>query len=212
MGKKLSAMVFLAVCAFVGLVAAALTVIFTQSWLAPLVGWDGVALAYLAGIWAKIGGLDSNATASRASVPDPTRRTADLILLLASAASLVAVGVVVVHAAAETGPAKAWESLLGVLSVVISWFVVHTTYTIRYADLYHDKVEEGGVDFNQSQPPNYLDFAYLAFTIGMTFQVSDTSLTSSRMRANALRHALLSYLYGAVIIAAAINLVAGLVR
>jgi uncharacterized membrane protein len=68
------------------------------------------------------------------------------------------------------------------------------------------------VDFNQDAPPRYTDFAYMAFTIGMTFQVSDTQLTSAEVRAAALRHALLSYLFGSVILAATINLLAGLAR
>ena len=68
----------------------------------------------------------------------------------------------------------------------------------------------GGVDFNQDEPPRYTDFAYLAFTLGMTFQVSDTDLKNHLVRVTALRHALLSYLFGAVILATTINLVAGL--
>jgi uncharacterized membrane protein len=100
---------------------------------------------------------------------------------------------------------------LGVLSVVISWAVVHTTYMLRYAKLYYTD-PPGGIDFNSGDPPRFLDFAYLAFTIGMTFQVSDTPLRTSEIRANAFRHALLSYLFGTVIIAITINLVASLAR
>jgi uncharacterized membrane protein len=66
------------------------------------------------------------------------------------------------------------------------------------------------VDFEDHVRPPYTDFAYLAFTIGMTFQVSDTDLQSAQFRALALRHALLSYVFGAVILAATINLVASL--
>jgi uncharacterized membrane protein len=69
----------------------------------------------------------------------------------------------------------------------------------------------GGIDFNQDERPSYVDFGYLALTIGMTFQVSDTDLQRPAIRVTALRHALLSYLFGAVILAATINLVAGLV-
>ena len=68
------------------------------------------------------------------------------------------------------------------------------------------------MDFNEKDRARYSDFAYLAFTIGMTYQVSDTNLSTRQIRATALRHALLSYLFGAIIIAAAINLVAGLAR
>jgi uncharacterized membrane protein len=80
---------------------------------------------------------------------------------------------------------------------------------LRYAQLYYTR-PQGGVNFNQETPPRYLDFAYPAFTIGMTFQVSDTDLEKPEIRVAALRHGLLSYLFGAVILAATINLIAGL--
>jgi len=68
----------------------------------------------------------------------------------------------------------------------------------------------GGIDFNQQQLPQYSDFAYLSFTLGMTFQVSDTNISSSYIRRSILHHVLLSYLFGTVIVAATVNLVAGL--
>jgi uncharacterized membrane protein len=80
---------------------------------------------------------------------------------------------------------------------------------LRYALLYY-AYPEGGIDFNQQERPSYRDFAYLALTVGMTFQVSDTDLQTSQIRATTLRHALLSFLFGAVILASAINLIAGL--
>jgi uncharacterized membrane protein len=92
-----------------------------------------------------------------------------------------------------------------VASVVLSWTVVHN------ARLYYTG-PNGGINFNQQAPPCYSDFAYLAFTIGMTFQVSDTDLQTAEIRATALRQALLSYLLGAVILATTINLASGLLR
>jgi uncharacterized membrane protein len=94
-------------------------------------------------------------------------------------------------------------------SVAAAWAVVHTVFTLRYALLYYGG-PDGGVNFNQKEDPAYADFAYLAFTIGMTYQVSDTDLQTRPIRATALRQALLSYLLGAVILAVTINLVAGL--
>lgn len=91
----------------------------------------------------------------------------------------------------------------------MSWLTVHTIFTLRYAVLYYAE-PVGGVEFHMDDLPSYRDFAYLAMTIGMTFQVSDTDLKSTAMRATALRHALLSYLFGSLILAAAVNLVAGL--
>ena len=78
-------------------------------------------------------------------------------------------------------------------------------FTLRYAKLYYSG--GGGIDFNQPEPPAYVDFAYLAFTIGMAFQVSDSNLQTRKIRATALRHALLSYLLGVVIVGMTINLI-----
>ena len=80
---------------------------------------------------------------------------------------------------------------------------------MRYAQLYY-RGKEGGVDFNQEEPPKYSDFAYLSFTLGMTFQVSDTNVGNSVIRQTVLRHSLLSYLFGSVILATTVNLIAGL--
>jgi len=96
-----------------------------------------------------------------------------------------------------------------VISAALSRAIVHTVYMLRYPRLHYTGPDRG-VDFNEPDPPTYTDFAYLAFTIGMTFQVSDTPLRTKEFRRTALRHGLLSYLFGTGILATAINLVAGL--
>ena len=108
-----------------------------------------------------------------------------------------------------SGVERAWSPCWTRTSVAVSWFTVHTVFLLRYALLYY-AAPEGGIDFKMHERPSYRDFAYVALTLGMTFQVSDTDLRSTQMRATALRHALLSYLFGAVILAVAINLVATL--
>jgi uncharacterized membrane protein len=209
--RRDTAMAPLLVGALVGVVAGVTTGVYASIPPAPLVAWDVAAITYLIWTWRAIWRLDAEATAGHATIDDPTQRVSELILLVAGVVSLAAVGVVIVQAAQSHGMARALQTTIGVASVVISWLVVHTIYTLRYARLYHDG-NPGGVDFNQPEAPHYHDFAYVAFTIGMTFQVSDTNFTNSSMRTNALRHALLSYLYGTVIIATAINIVAGLAR
>jgi uncharacterized membrane protein len=176
--------------------------------LAPLVGWDVAAILYIVWSWVTEWKLDAEATAARAVREDPGRAATDLLLLVASVASLGADAAVIASATANT--ARVVGAGVGLASVVVSWTLVHTVYTARYARLFYTNVH--GVDFNQQDPPRYSDFAYLSFTIGMTFQVSDTDLTDKTIRAVALRHALLSYALGAVILAATINLVAGLAR
>jgi len=132
-----------------------------------------------------------------------------LHVLVIALASLVAVGFVLLRAGQSHGVGELVRVGLSLVSVILSWAMVHTVYTLRYALLYYDGTD-GGVNFNEDTPPGYSDFAYLAFTIGMTFQVSDTSLQAKDMRKTALRHALLSYLFGVGILATAINLVASL--
>jgi uncharacterized membrane protein len=206
-----SALLRLGIAAGVGVLAVVVAVIFAFWYVAAEVGWDAAALTYLALTLPAVWRLDSDHTAHRASSEDPTHAATDLVLLFASVVSLGALGVVLVRAGDTHGATELILTVLGVFSVVVSWTVVHVTYMLRYARLYYsDPV--GGVSFNQDDPPCYSDFAYLAFTIGMTFQVSDTSLASRPMRATALKQALLSYLFGTVILATTINFVAGLAR
>jgi uncharacterized membrane protein len=176
---------------------------------AVLVGWDAAALCYLVWTWTTIATLDPSGTKRHANVEDGSRRTAEGIVLAAGVALLAAVGLVLIKAGQSHGGTKAYLITIGILSVVLSWATVHTVFTLRYTRS-HYQSPEGGVDFNEKDPPAYLDFAYLAFTIGMTFQVSDTDLTTKPIRRLALSHALMSYLFGAVIIALSINIVASL--
>lgn len=199
-----------AVALLVGLAAGAVTAASGLWDLTPLVVWDVVALVLITWNWLVIARLDADQTASHAVRDDPSVGWTDVLVLSASVASLAGIGIVFLRAGGQGGGLVGLVAL-GVGSVTLSWAAVHTIFTLRYARLYYSG-PEGGVNFNQKEPPCYLDFAYLAFTIGMTFQVSDTDLESSSIRHTALRHALLSYLLGAVILAGTINLVAGLTK
>jgi uncharacterized membrane protein len=174
-----------------------------------LIGWDAACVVYLIRVWTEIWGMDADRTARSAVRSDPTRTTTDVVLLTAAVASLAAVGIVLVSAAHATGSAQDLRVALGVVSVAVSWAVVHTVFALRYAALYYTG-PDGGVNFSGDAPPRYADFAYLAFTIGMTFQVSDTDIGSPQIRSTALRHALLSYLFGTGVLATTVNLVASL--
>jgi uncharacterized membrane protein len=178
---------------------------------APLIGWDVLAFAYGGWVWSTIWRLDADATEVDANREDPSRDLADLVLLGAAVASLIAVGVVLFGAGAASGNMKYLEAGLALFSVFVSWTLVHTVFTLKYARLYYSGTP-GGIDFNDSGAPDYADFAYLSFTIGMTFQVSDTSIKTKQIRRTALRHAWLSFPLGAVIIATSINLVSGLAK
>jgi uncharacterized membrane protein len=194
-------------CVALGVVVA-LLVGNAVGWRFALVGWVVAAGAYV--LWTQLilRGMDPEQTCRWATREDPTRWVADVVILSASIASLGGVGYVVV-AGSHSGNGAIEAGVVGVLTVGASWFAVHTLYTVHYARLYYSD-EPGGINFHDSEPPRFRDFAYLAYTVGMTYQVSDTEIGLTSIRATVLRHALLSYLLGAVVLAVTINLIAGL--
>jgi uncharacterized membrane protein len=157
---------------------AALIVGLSGAWpYAPLAGWDTAALVFSVSVWiAVIGRMSSAQTAAHATREDPGKAATDVIVPTAAVASLAAVGFLLVRATSSKGSTQDLLAGAGVASVALSWFAVHTLFTLRYARLYY----------------------------------SDTDLEKPAIRATALRHALLSYLFGAVILATTINLIAGL--
>lgn len=211
-GKKTSsAKLKVAVAAAVAVGVALITGALINWRLAPLLGWDAGALVYVIWIWSTVWPMSGSVTAGHAVREDPSRSTADAFVLVASIASLITVGIVLAGAADLQGWSKFLHVSLGVISVVVAWIVVHTLYALRYAELYY-RDKPGGVEFPSTPEPCYKDFAYLAFTIGMTFQVSDTGFQTTDFRRTALRHSLISYLFGTVIVATTINLIAGLTK
>ena len=189
-----------------GLGAALVTGVVGQWSVAPVTGWIVAALIFLIWNWIVIGSMDATDTAAHATREDPTRSASEVAVLVASLGSLAGVALLLGRSG---GNDSGLAAILAVTSVAAASLVVHTLFTLRYARLYYAGTP-GGIDFNQDAPPRYHDFAYLAFTVGMTYQVSDTELRLPEMRAAVLRHALLSFLFGAVILASTINLVAGL--
>jgi uncharacterized membrane protein len=169
---------------------------------------DVAALIFIAWVGISVGRADPAATARLARTEDASRVAAESILVGAGAASLVAVAFTLSEAGDAPAPARGLLTALAIVSVALAWTSVHTVHLLRYARLYYSQ-PEGGIDFG-GEAPDYTDFAYLALTVGMTFQVSDTALTAKRVRRVALHHALLSYLFGAVIVAVLVNSVAGL--
>lgn len=206
----IAARIRLATAIGAGLIGGALSSPVAAWQVSSLIGWCIGAATFLGIAWAMLLRSDSERTREVATRVDETRLTADVTVLSASIASLLGVGFILLKASSAKGAAVAAMTALAALAVVLAWAMVHTVFTLRYADLYYS--HGGGIDFNDDEDPDYRDFAYLAFTIGMTFQVSDTDLQSKVIRHTAMRHGLLSYLFGASIIAMTINIVAGLAR
>jgi uncharacterized membrane protein len=176
-----------------------------------LLGWDIAVVIYLVWTGASVWNLNPGRTAQLANREDPSTPVAELVVLLAGTAMLAAVGFALVKAGQTSGVLKAYLVTIGLLSVVLSWAVVHTIFGLRYARAYYAE-PVGGIEFNEAEPPNYIDFAYYSFTVGMTFQVADTNITARAVRRTTLHHALLSYLFGAVLLGIVINVVATLLH
>ena len=181
----------------IGLIVAAVLLWFLPWGMAVVAGWDAAALAFLISVWPIIIRATSSHAAQLATREDETRGSATVLLLAASVASLLGVGFALLLAGQESGPPK-----------------VLLVFTLRYADQ-HFRSGAAGIAFGDSDGPEaatYRDFAYVAFTIGMCYQVSDTTVRDRRIRNTVLSHALLSYVFGVAIVGGSVNLIAGLIR
>ena len=176
----------------------------------PLVSWTVTVAVLLTWVWRMSWRQDSEGT-KRLAEQESTTRSADIWLLAAAVASLAVVVVALVQSTNQGDATAVASVLLSVLSVALSWALVNTVYAFKYARLFYlDEPDTGGIDFKQEDAPTYSDFAYMAFTVGMSFAVSDTEPTATRIRRVALGHALLSYAFGTGLLAVAINLVTNL--
>lgn len=139
---------------------------------------------------------------------DAGRSFVDLIVVVASLASLAGVGMMLLTGSTPADQRVA-EAILSLATVGAAWLLIPTSFAMRYARHWFN-AQPDSVDLHQDEPPSYSDFVYLAFTVAMTYAISDTDLKTSEIRRIAIRQAGLSYLFGTVIIAASINLLAGL--
>ena len=193
----------------VGIAAAALAITYGASWsVAALCATDVAALVFVVWVWVTVPRDDPVATERIARAEDASRAAAEAVLIAAGAGSLVAVAFTLGQAGDAGPPDRGLLTALALGSVALAWISAHTVFVLRYARLYYSP-PAGGIDFH-GEAPDYLDFAYLALTIGMTFQVSDTDLTGKRVRRIALHHALLSYVFGTGILAITVSSVAAL--
>jgi uncharacterized membrane protein len=193
----------------IGLIVGVLASYFARLSYGPSLGWIAAALAFLLMVWRDVWRLDGQQTRALAAGEDASSTLHDVILICAAVISLVTVVLVLSHQGSSSMLERGVRTAIGIVSVVLAWAVVHTVYTLRYAKLYYVE-PEGGIDFHMDEPPAYSDFAYVAFGVGMAFQVADTDLRTRKFRIVVLRHALLSFLFATTILAVAINLVAGL--
>lgn len=177
--------------------------------------WDVFALSYIATAWLVFTRRKVSEIRAWARVDDGSRTFVTIFLLVSSFASMVIVAFLMV----SDEPAKPVIYLpVAIVGILSSWALVHTTYSFHYAHLFYDDDENdsnrhaGGLEFPQEKYPDYLDFAYFSFVIGMTFQVSDVEISNRIIRRTVLLHGLISYLLNTFVMALTINLIAGLIH
>jgi uncharacterized membrane protein len=186
-------------------------------WSAAIAGWNAVAVVILALDWVTILMTPQREIRQLAQQQDLSRLLAFLFVVVTSSAALLAVGFLVSVKRSQSGDYFIVHLVLTLLTVIFSWTLVHTVYGLRYAHAFYGDGDEpsvnrhaGGLVFPGERAPDYFDFAYFSFVIGMTCQVSDVQITSRRIRRITLFHSVLSFGFNTMILALLINIVSGL--
>nr|WP_274638059.1 DUF1345 domain-containing protein [Microbacterium bovistercoris] len=174
-----------------------------------LSGWAAGALTAACWLLIAVWPMDPAQTRTHATTEDPGRSIGRATALLGSVASVGAVVAVLTQTHQARGVLAFVLAGVALVSVAASWLLIQTIYILRLADVYYAD-PEGGLLFNQDEPPRYTDFAYVAFGVGLTYQVADTNVTTNAMRRIIIGQSMLGYLFGAVILGTVINLLAGL--
>lgn len=177
--------------------------------------WEAFGITYILITWCIFFTRSVEDIRKLARIDDGGRTFVYGFILLASLVSMVTVMLLILSKDAGEAPMAVYLPV-AVGGILISWWLVHSTFSIHYANLYYDDDETdpakhaGGLDFPHTKTPDYLDFAYFAFVIGMTFQVSDVQVSSRKVRRLALVHGLLSFFLNTFAVALTVNLIAGI--
>jgi uncharacterized membrane protein len=183
---------------------------------APLIGWNATAATYLVGVGVLFVTNDAPLVRARAQQQDENRTVLMTSILAAVAASLGAM-VLTLHDSKAAGKAglPPWLMGLSVSTLVLSWLVVQSLFTLHYAHRYfadrdRDGTDDGGIDFPGQKPTSYRDFLYVAVCIGATCQVSDFNITTSRFRQLVTVHALVAFVFNTMVLALGVNIIGNL--
>jgi uncharacterized membrane protein len=180
--------------------------------------WNAFAWTVIILAWVRIVFADPRTSVQGARLQDTTRFVIFVFVILAAVTSLFAVAILIGGAKGLGSRALTEHLILAGATVLSSWFLIHTVFAMHYAHAYYrdsdddpNTIEGAGLEFPNQTEPDFLDFAYFSFVIGMTCQVSDVQVSSQSMRRLTLVHGLLSFLFNTVILALSINLASSLV-
>lgn len=177
-----------------------------------LAGWCTGAAVFLVLTWWLADTFDAQRTRERAQSLDQPNLVILVSVLVAIGASVVAIAMLLQQAKLMSGPARAAHIALGLVALVGSWLMMHTIYAFHYAHRYYidqrDGSPDGGLDFPGKDEPDYFDFLYYAYVVGMTSQVSDVQATSREMRRITLVHSVLAFAFNMLVLALSVNVVA----
>jgi uncharacterized membrane protein len=178
-----------------------------------LLSWIGFAGSLILLAWGTMAGANPTAVRQAARLQDAGRTLFFILVLAAACGSLLAVGALLVNARGMTGSDFIASAIIAVSAVTLSWILVHTMFALHYAHVFYGAGEihgtpHAGLEFPGGKPPEYMDFAYFAFVIGMTAQVSDVQITSRRLRRLALAHSVIAFGFNTLILALTINMIA----
>ena len=206
-GAPTPAVARLVVAVAVGAVTGLVVGVLAEPPLGLLTGIGVTATLFAVAGWVVLWPQDAAATRNAVQREDFRPVVMELVIVAAALGGLLGLVVLLLQSRSGTAQVAAAAAPFGVFMI---WAGLHLMYATRYAHLYYTP-DPGGIDFNSEEPPTYRDFLYFSYNLGMTYQVSDTSVSSQAIRAVVLRHCLLSYVFGTVILATTINLVTGIV-
>ncbi len=182
-----------------------------------MIGWGVFALSYIITSWIVFFGQKPAQIRELSKQEDGSRLYVFSLIIIASFGSLFTVLLLMLSQNGKDTPQIVFIPV-AVSAMMFSWIMVHTIFAFHYAHLYYgddtnnSTTHAEGLEFPKEKKPDYLDFAYFSFVIGMTFQVSDTAVTSRSIRRLVLLHGMLSFGLNTFVVALTINLVAGLMK
>jgi uncharacterized membrane protein len=179
-----------------------------------MIGWNTFSLCMIVMSWITFSITRSHQIRALAKDQDSSAVIIFIIVLIATFASFLAV-VLLLLTKKDYKSTETFHLVIAILGMILSWILIQTIFTFRYAHIFYGDREDNpethaaGLEFPGEKKPDYLDFAYFSFVLGMTFQVSDVQVTSKRLRRLAMLHGILAFGYNTIMIALTINLIAG---